>query len=187
MLLIKPDGVKRGLIGEIFSRVEDHGLKIAALEMIQATPDQIDEHYPQNDSWIKRLGKKTLSNYEDYNLNPEQEIGTSDPMEIGKKVRSWLIDYLTTGPMVKVIVQGNHAISMVRKIAGSSLPAEAENGTIRGDLSVDSAAAANRDQRSVRNIVHASEDEQEAEHEIKFWFSPEEVYGYERVEEKAMF
>ncbi len=187
VLLIKPDGVKRGLIGEIVSRVEDHGLKVTAMEMIQATPDQVDEHYPKDGSWIKRLGKKTLSNYEDYNIDPEEEIGTSDPMEIGKKVRSWLIDYLTAGPMVKMVVQGNHAISMVRKIAGSSLPAEAENGTIRGDLSVDSAAAANRDQRSVRNIIHASEDEEEAEHEIKFWFSPEEVYDYERVEEKAMF
>lgn len=187
VLLIKPDGVKRGLIGEIVSRVEDHGLKVTAMEMIQATPDQVDEHYPKDESWIKRLGKKTLSNYEDYDIDPEEEIGTSDPMEIGEKVRSWLIDYLTAGPMVKMIVQGNHAISMVRKFAGSSLPAEAGNGTIRGDLSVDSAAAANSDQRAIRNIIHASEDEEEAEHELKFWFSPEEVYDYERVEEKAMF
>jgi len=186
-VLIKPDGVKRGLIGEIVSRVEDHGLKITAMEMIQATPDQVDEHYPKDDKWVKRLGEKTLSNYDDYNLDPEEEMGTSDPMEIGKKVRSWLIDYLTAGPMVKMIVQGNHAISMVRKIAGSSLPAEAENGTIRGDLSVDSAAAANRDQRSIRNIIHASEDEEEAEHELKFWFSPEETHDYKRVEEKVMF
>ena len=187
LLLIKPDGVKRGLMGEIVSRVEDHGLKITAMEMIQATPDQVDEHYPKDESWVKRLGKKTLSNYEDYNLDPDEEMGTSDPMEIGKKVRSWLIDYLTAGPMVKMIVQGNHAISMVRKIAGSSLPSEAENGTIRGDLSVDSAAAANRDQRSIRNIIHASEDEEEAQHELKFWFSPEEIHDYERVEEKVMF
>lgn len=187
VLLIKPDGVKRGLMGEIISRVEKHGLKIAAMEMIKATPDQVDEHYPKDDEWVKRLGKKTLSNYEDYNLDPEEEMGVSDPMEIGKEVRSWLIDYLTVGPMVKMIVEGNHAISMVRKIAGSSLPSEAENGTIRGDLSVDSAAAANKDQRSVHNIIHASEDEEEASHELKFWFSPEEIHDYERVEEKAMF
>jgi len=187
VLLIKPDGVKRCLIGEITSRVENHGLKIIAMEMIKATPEQIDDHYPKDKTWIKRLGKKTLSNYEDYGIDPEQELGTSNPMEIGRKVRSWLIGYLTSSPMVKMIVEGVHAISMLRKIAGSSLPAEADNGTIRGDISVDSAAAANRDQRAIRNIVHASEDKQEAEHELEFWFSPEEIHSYERAEEKVMF
>jgi len=186
-LLVKPDGVKRGLIGKIVSRIEDHGLKITAMEMIKATPDQVDEHYPEDDKWVKRLGKKTLNNYEEFGVDAEEELGTSDPMEIGKKVRSWLINYLTAGPMVKMIVEGNHAISMIRKMAGSSLPAEAENGTIRGDYSVDSAAAANRDKRSVRNVIHASEDEEEAKHEIEFWFSPEEIHNYERVEEKAMY
>ncbi|MEF8847112.1 MAG: nucleoside-diphosphate kinase [Candidatus Paceibacterota bacterium] len=187
VLLIKPDGVKRGLIGEIVSRVEEHGLKITAMEMIQATPDQVDEHYPKDDKWIKRLGENTFRSFNEYGLDVEEGMGTTDKEEIGKEVRSWLIDYLTAGPMVKMIVQGNHAISMIRKIAGSSLPSEAENGTIRGDLSVDSAAAANSDQRAIHNIVHASEDEEEAEHELKFWFSPEEIHDYERVEEKVMF
>ncbi len=101
VLLIKPDGVKRGLVGEIISRIERRGLKIIALEMIQATKEQIDDHYPKDEKWIKRLGEKTLKNFKDYNLDTE-ELGSEDPTEIGKKVRSWLIDYLTSGPMVKI-------------------------------------------------------------------------------------
>jgi len=187
VVLIKPDGVKRGLVGDIISEIEKRGLKIIALEMIEATPDQVDEHYPKDKEWISRLGRKTLENYEEYNIDPEEEIGTSDPFEIGKKVRSWLIDYLTSGPMIKMIVQGIHAIDMIRKLVGNSLPSYAEMGTIRGDFSVDSPAAANKDKRSIHNIVHASEDEKEAEHELKFWFSPEEIHEYKRGGEDIMF
>ena len=76
---------------------------------------------------------------------------------------------------------------MVRKIAGNTMPAFSEMGTIRGDYSVDSPAAANKDKRSVHNIIHASETEEEAEHEIKFWFSAEEIHDYKRAEEDIMF
>lgn len=187
VLIIKPDGVKRGLIGEIVSRVEKRGLKIISLEMIQATKEQIDEHYPKDEKWIKRLGEKTIKNYNDFGFDVKKELGTDDLLEIGQKVRSWLIDYLTSGPMVKMIIKGIHAIAMVRKLAGKSLPAEAEMGTIRGDFSVDSATAANRDKRAIHNIIHASETQEEAEHEINFWFAAEDVYDYKRAEEDIMF
>lgn len=187
LLLIKPDGVKRGLVGEIVSRIEKRGLKIIALEMIRATKDQIESHYPKDEKWIKRLGEKTAKNYSDYGMDIKKELGTEDFYEIGKTVRGWLIDYLTSGPMVKMVIKGIHAIEMVRKLVGKSMPSEAEMGTIRGDFSVDDATAANRDKRAVHNIVHASETPEEAEHEINLWFSPEDIYDYKRAEEDIMF
>jgi len=187
VLIIKPDGVKRGLVGEIISRIEKRGLKIIALQMIWAEKEQIDNHYPKDEAWIKRLGEKTLKNYKAFGLDPIKELGTDDPLEIGKTVRGWLIDYMTSGPLVKMVVKGIHAIAMVRKIVGSSMPAEAEMGTIRGDFSVDDATAANRDKRAIHNLVHASENEKEAEHELNFWFAPEEIHDYKRAEEDIMF
>ncbi|MCD6115076.1 nucleoside-diphosphate kinase [bacterium] len=187
VLLIKPDGVKRGLIGEIISRIEKRGLKIIALQMFWATKEQVDGHYPKDEKWLKRIGEKTLKNYQDYGLDIKKELGTDDFLEIGKMVRGWLIDYLTSGPMVKMVIKGIHAIDMVRKIVGSSMPAEAEMGTIRGDFSVDDATAANRDKRAIHNLVHASETPEEAAHELQFWFAPEEIHDYKRAEEDIMF
>lgn len=186
-VLIKPDGVKRGLIGEIIRRIEQRGLKVIALSMIWATREQIDRHYPKDEKWIRRLGEKTLLTYEKYNIDPVKELGTADPYKIGQMVRGWLIDYMTSGPLVKMIVQGVHAVDMVRKIAGNTCPNLAEMGTIRGDYSVDSPAAANRDKRAIHNIVHASETPEEAEHEIKLWFKDEEIHEYKISEEEIMF
>lgn len=187
VLLIKPDGVKRGLVGEIISLVEKRGLKIIALDMIQATKEQINRHYPKNEKWIRRLGEKTLKNYKEFGFGAKEELGTENPLEIGKKVRGWLIDYLCSGPMVKIAIKGIHAIDMIRKLAGSSMPSEAEMGTIRGDFSVDDATAANRDKRAIHNIVHASENHEEAKYELNFWFAPEDIYDYKRAEEDIMF
>lgn len=185
--LIKPDGVARGLIGEIIHRFEQRGLKVTALVMLNATREKVDGHYPKEEVWIRRLGQKTLSTYEKYGYDVLKELGTSDDLEIGHKVREWLLESLTCGPVVKMVVEGVHAIEMVRKIAGNTMPAFAEMGTLRGDYSVDSAAAANRDKRAVRNIIHASETPQEAEHEIAYWFRPEELHSYKRSEEDFMF
>jgi nucleoside-diphosphate kinase len=187
LLLIKPDGVKRGLVGEIISRIEKRGLKIIALEMFSPNKEQVDSHYPKDEKWMKRLGEKTLATYEKYGFNAKEEIGTEDPLEIGKMARGWLITYLTSGPMIKMVVSGIHAIDMVRKIVGPTMPAQAEMGTIRGDFSVDDATAANRDKRAIHNLIHASETFEEADHEIKFWFAPEEIHDYKRAEEDIMF
>lgn len=187
LVLIKPDGVKRGLIGEVVSRIERRGLKIIALEMVWATKEQIDDHYPKNVEWIKKIGEKTKATYEKYNINAKKEIGTEDSEEIGKMVRGWLIDYLTSGPVVKIIIKGIHAVDMVRKLVGNTIPALAEMGTIRGDFSVDSPIAANKNKRGIRNLIHASETSEEAQHEIEFWFSPEEIHDYKRAEEDIMF
>ena len=187
VVIVKPDGVKRGLVGEIISRFERRGLKIVALEMFTATKAQVDDHYPKDEVWITRLGEKTLSNYQKYGWDAKKELGTDDKMEIGNMVRGWLLDYMTSSPLVKMVVKGIHAVDMVRKIAGPTMPAAAEMGTIRGDFSVDDATAANRDKRAIHNIVHASETPEEAEHEIVFWFAPEEIHDYKRAEEDMMF
>jgi len=186
LLILKPDSVKRGLAGEIVDRIEKRGLKIIALRMFWADKSQIDRHYPQDEVWIKRLGDKTLKNYKEYGLDANKELGSDDSLEVGKLVRSWLIEYLTSGPMVKIVIEGIHAIKMIRKIVGPTMPADADMGTIRGDFSVDDATAANKDKRSVRNLVHASETPEEAEHEISFWFAPEEIFDYKRAEDDVM-
>ena len=181
--MIKPDGVTRGLIGEIIHRVEQRGLKIIALQMVQPTKAQMDEHYPKNEAWITRIGGKTLSTNEKYHIDTMAQMGTTDPFEIGKRVRGWLIDFMASAPVVKVVVEGPHAIEMIRKLAGNTMPALAEMGTIRGDYSVDSAATANREGRAVQNLVHASETPEEAAHEISHWFAPEDVHPYRRTGE----
>ena len=187
VLIIKPDGVKRGLVGEIISRLEHRGLKIIALEMIHATREQVNDHYPKDPAWIKRLGEKSINTYKEHGMDPKEELGTDDPAKIGEMVRSWLIDFLTSGPVVKMVVRGIRAVAMVRKIAGPTMPTAAEMGTIRGDFSVDDAAAANRGKRAVHNIVHASETPEEAEHEIDFWFAADDIHDYKRAEEDIMF
>lgn len=186
-VMVKPDGVKRGLSGEILRRFEQRNLKIIALELFQPTRDQIDTHYPKAQEWIDRLGEKTLATYKKYGYDAKAELGTTKKDEIGKMVRNWLVDYMTSAPLVKMVVKGVHAVDMVRKIVGPTMPSAAEMGTIRGDYSVDSPAAANRDKRSVHNIVHASETPEEAKHEIDHWFSPDQIHDYKRAEEDMMF
>lgn len=182
-VMIKPDGVTRGLTGEIIRRIEARGLKIIALEMAQATHSQMDEHYPKDEAWIRRVGGKTLSTYEKYGYDPVEELGTKDDLEIGTMVREWLINFMISAPVVKMVVQGVHAIDMVRKLAGHTIPAMAEMGTIRGDYSVESAVSANKNKRAIMNLIHASETPEEAEHEITHWFTSEKIHSYKRSEE----
>jgi nucleoside-diphosphate kinase len=180
-VMIKPDGVKKGLIGEIIRRFEQRDLKIVALEMFQPTVDQIDNHYPKEEAWIRRVGQKTLGTYEKYNLDPKEKLGTTDEFDIGKMVRSWLVEYMVSAPLVRMVVEGVHAVDMVRKIVGPTMPYLAEMGTIRGDYSADSPAIANMEKRPVMNLIHASETPEEAQHEIKHWFGGRDVvFDYQR-------
>lgn len=179
-LMIKPDGVQKGLIGEIIKRIEQRDLKIVALEMFHATREEIDNHYPKDEEWIRRVGNKTLSTYEKYGYDPVKEMGTGDNLEIGKAVREWLLEYMLGAPMVRMVIQGVHAVDMVRKIVGPTLPVNADMGTIRGDFSADSPALANAEKRAVMNLVHASETAEEAAHEIEHWFGKSKIYTYKR-------
>src|SRR3989344_8175376 len=121
-VMIKPDGVRKGLVGEVINRFEQRDLKIVALEMFMPTRDEIDTHYPKDEAWIARVGGKTLATYEKYGLDPVEKLGTADNLEIGKMVREWLVEYMISAPLVRMVVQGVHAVDMVRKIAGHTLP-----------------------------------------------------------------
>lgn len=179
-VLIKPDAVQKGLIGEIIKRFEQRDLKIVALEMFQPTIEQIDMHYPKDEKWVTRLGEKSLSTYKKYDIDPVPLVGSDDPSKIGPLVRGWVIDYMTSAPLVRMVVQGLHAVDIVRKITGPTLPFLAEMGTIRGDFSIDSPALANTEKRAVMNLVHASETPEEAQHEIKHWFGDIKSLNYKR-------
>lgn len=187
MVLIKPDGVKRGLTGEIIKRIEQRGLKVIALQMFNATKEDLAKHYSTSPDYLRSIGEKTLSTYAKYGLDAEKEIGTKDSLEIGQEVHGWLIDFMTSGPIVKMVIQGLHAVEMVRKLSGATMPSQAEMGTIRGDFSVDSAALANAQKRAVHNLVHASGTVPEAEVEIALWFKKNELCPYTRAEEDIMF
>jgi nucleoside-diphosphate kinase len=179
-VMVKPDGVRKGLVGEVIKRFEQRDLKIVALEMFQPTRESINDHYPKDEKWIARLGDKTLGTYEKYGVDTVKELGTTDNLEIGKMVREWLIDYMTSAPMVRMVVQGVHAVDMVRKIAGVTMPYLADMGTLRGDFSADSPILANTEKRAVANILHASETAEEAAHEIEYWFGKSPIYNYKR-------
>ena len=186
-VMVKPDGVIRGLVGEIISRFEKRGLKIIALKMVRPTREHIEAHYPSNDGWFGSVGSKTAAFYTDKGDNVQKHFGTDDHVAIGKQVKGWIGDYITSGPVVPMIVEGMHAITAVRKIVGHTFPIEALPGTIRGDFSVDTPSAANAEKRVVKNIIHASGNPEEASHEIEHWFSPEEIHDYKRSDEEVMF
>ncbi len=178
--MVKPDGVRKGLVGEIIKRFEQRDLKIVALEMFHATREEIDNHYPKADAWLQRLGTKTEDTYKRYGLDLVADFGSADHLAIGKEVRTWLLEYMTSAPMVRMVVQGIHAVDMVRKITGATLPYLADMGTIRGDYSADSPAVANAEKRAVYNLIHASETPEEAAHEISYWFGKKTVFSYKR-------
>lgn len=178
--MLKPDGVRKGLIGEVIRRLEQRDLKVVALEMFQPEHDQLNDHYPKDEAWITRLGEKTKSTYEKYGYDMLADFGTIDTSKVGPEIRKWLIDYMKSAPLVKMVVQGTHAVDVVRKIAGDTMPYKADMGTIRGDFSIDSPALANKEKRAVMNIMHCSETPEEAEHEIKHWFGDQKTYEYKR-------
>jgi nucleoside-diphosphate kinase len=186
--LVKPDGVKRGLVGDIIQRLEKAGLKIVAIEMVQATEDQVRAHYPMSDeAWVARLGEKSLSSFDNIDTDPEVALGTLDTTKIGQGVANSLVEFMTSGPVIAMVVEGIQAVDMVRKLAGHTLPFKADVGTIRGDYSVDSPAVANVEMRAIHNLIHASEIASEAETEIALWFPGKKIPTYDLGSEAVMY
>jgi len=175
LLLIKPDGVMRGLCGEIIGRLERTGLAIIGLKMIQVSKERAEEHYSDDQEWLTSVGNKTLKTYVKHDRDPIVEMGTADPLAIGRIIRGWLIEYMTSAPIVACVAQGPHVIDVVRKLAGETMPSDAAPGSIRGDFATISAVAANSLHIAVRNLIHASSSEEEAEREIATWFEPGEL------------
>lgn len=160
LVLIKPDAVDRNLIGEIIKRYEDNGLKVIRLKMMMAPMEIIDKHYPQNEEYLRLIGEKSVKAGEN----------VEDPVEMGRNVVSWLRKFITSGPIVAMVLEGEDAVLKVRKITGFTDPASAEKGSIRGDLGTDSILKANAEKRPVWNLIHASGSDEEAEKEISLWF-----------------
>lgn len=187
LILIKPDGVQRALTGAILARLERAGLKIVALRMARAERSTLERHYPSEDEWVRTIGGKTKEAFETYGWDVRARMGTDDALEIGRRVRGWLIDFMQTAPIVAAVLEGVHAVSVTRKLVGATLPVFAAPGTIRGDFATDAPTVANEDQRPVRNLIHASGTVEEAAHEVGLWFRPGDMYAYARADEGAMF
>jgi len=178
VVLVKPDGVKKGIIGNIVGRFERVGLRLAAGKLIWVDKTQVGKHYADKKDYHKSVGLKTLENYKKYGLDPKENLGTKDPVKIGQIVRGWNMEFLTSGPVFAMLWVGNGAIEIVRKMVGHTFPSEATPGTIRGDHALDSAYFANVTKRSTENLIHASGTPEEAKFERKLWFKEEEIYIY---------
>lgn len=170
LVLIKPDALERGLAGEILSRFERVGLKIIECKLTQADQKLASSHYPVTDEWLNKVGNNTLSDCEKYGVDVVSAMGTDDPLKIGKKVHQWNMEFIMGALILALVLEGVHAIEVVRKLCGPTLPLLAPPGTIRGDYSSSSALSANIENTPIRNLVHASGSEEEAKREISLWF-----------------
>ncbi len=181
LVVLKPDTLTRGLVGEVIQRFERAGLKLVGIKMVQVDKSLADKHYPlERREFIEGMGNKTLENYQQLGVDPRQELGTADAYEIGKIVRQWLVEMITAGPVVAMVWQGPSAIEVIRKLVGHTLPVKAAPGTIRGDFSYDSSYLANRGKRAIKNLIHASGNKEEADYEINLWFNDKEIFEYQR-------
>ena len=183
LVLVKPDGIQRSLIGEIIRRYERIGLKLVGLKMLVPTKERVEEHYTLDPNWKKMVGEKAIASYEKKGMTPP----STDPVAVGNQVVERLKKYMTSGPMVAMVWQGAHAVEIIRKITGGTEPRSSDVGTIRGDYVVDSYAMADTDDRAIRNLIHASGSVEEAENEINLWFAPEEILKYKLVQEHILY
>lgn len=183
LVIIKPDGIQRSLMGEIIKRYERLGLKLVAIKMMVPTKEHIEKHYTLDPNWRVITGEKTINSYKSKGLKPPSE----DPLEITAVILKNLKIYMTSGPVIVMIWQGAHAVQIVRKITGGTEPLTSDVGSIRGDFVLDSYQMTDTDGRSIRNLIHASGTVKEAEDEINFWFKPEEIINYRLVQEQIIY
>ncbi len=170
LVLIKPDAMRRNLAGEIISRIQRVGLVIIDAKMIQASEDVASKHYPDTEEWLTKVGNNTLDDCQKYGFNPVEFFGTDSAKEVGKFILKYNKEALLSGPVLAFVFEGPHAIEIVRKLAGHTVPVLSAPGTIRGDYSTESAITANVGRRNIENLIHASGDPEEATREIKLWF-----------------
>jgi len=186
VVLVKPDGVKRGLVGEIVSRFEKAGIKIVAMKMVHVGKELATKHYGYGEEWFENVGKKVKEFYKEQGYDPGEDFSKMENKDIGKMVQQWNVDYLTEGPVVAMLLEAPGVVEIVRKMVGSTYPQSAPPGTIRGDFSFDSPLLSNIKRRSVYNLIHASGKPQEVEIEKQLWFKENEIHNYKRVEELLM-
>jgi nucleoside-diphosphate kinase len=157
LILLKPDAIQRGIIGEVLSRFEKVGLKIVGMKMVSPDKEHYYKHYEEIGKMITRRGQDKFD---------------------------WTLDTMMLGPVVAVVLEGIEAIALVRKMVGDTEPKSSQPGTIRGDYAHISYIHADKHQVGIPNIIHASGDEKDANAEIKHWFRDEELYQYKTVHER---
>lgn len=157
LIILKPDAVQRGIVGEILSRFEKIGLKIVGAKMLQPDADHYYHHYENIGKMISRRGQKAFD---------------------------MTVAMMASGPVVAFVLEGIEAVSLVRKMVGATEPKSALPGTVRGDYSHMSFGYADSSEVGIPNLIHASGDPEEAKVEIAHWFSEVELFDYETVHEK---
>lgn len=170
LVLIKPDGVERGLTGEIISRFERAGIRLIEMRLLTPSADLAAAHYPSDIGWLSSVGQKTLDDYAARGASALDALGTENAEEIGRSIKGRLTTYLSSGQVVALVLEGNRVVESVRKMVGATIPTMAVPGTIRGDYSLDSPDIAEAEGRPVRNLIHASGAVDEAQTEIALWF-----------------
>lgn len=183
-VIMKPDAIQRSLVGEILGRYERTGLKLIAMKMLIPTPEMATKHYlVGGEEWLENVGKKAAAAYE--------KKGEKSPFatfrENGMAILQANAKYLSAGPVVAMVWEGHGAVGIVRKLTGGTEPLSSDVGTIRGDLTIDSYRLADADSRSIRNLIHASGEPEEAEKEIAIWFAPEELLSYKHIQEAILY
>ena len=183
LVIIKPDGVQRSLIGDIVQRFERVGLKLVGLKFAVPGAEMIEKHYTLDPEWKKNVGEKAIESYKKKGQKPPEE----DPIKVGDIVIESLKKYMTSGPVVMMAWQGAHSVELVRKLVGGTEPRTSDVGTIRGDYVLDSYMIADSDGRAVRNLIHASGSVEEADQELALWFDDEEMVDYRLVQEGILY
>lgn len=157
LIILKPDAVQRGIIGEILTRFEKAGLKIVGMKMLKPSADEYYHHYETIGKVVSRRGQKVFDD---------------------------TLEFMQEGPVIAAVLEGIEAVALVRKMVGETEPKSANPGTIRGDYAHMSFAYANDViMTSVPNLIHASGNVEEAHEEISHWFSDSELHDYENVHE----
>jgi nucleoside-diphosphate kinase len=157
LIIMKPDAVQRGIVGEILTRFEKVGLKIVGAKMLKPDYDHYYHHYETIGKMISRRGQKAFD---------------------------VTLEMMNAGPVIAYVLEGVEAVSLVRKMVGATEPKSALPGTVRGDYSHLSFAYADANDVPINNLVHASGDPEEAKVEIAHWFKEEELFEYETAHEK---
>jgi nucleoside-diphosphate kinase len=183
LVLVKPDGVQRALVGEIIKRYEQKGLKIVGLKMVMPTPEKVEAHYTIDPTWKKTVGERAIASYDKKGIEPP----TRDAEAIGTNVLNTLKTYLTVCPVVAMVLEGAHVVEVTRKVTGGTEPRTSDMGTIRGDFVIDSYMMADVGGRAIRNIIHASGSVEEANQEIPLWFAPEELMNYKLITDRILY
>lgn len=183
LVIFKPDIIQRQVIGELLTRFEKKGFKPIAMKMMVPSPELIDKHYIDSDDYNIEVGRKAIKSAEERG----EKIEDRSPLEIGRQIRRWNVEYLTCGPVLVMVFEGAHVIESVRKMIGKTNPILADVGTIRADYTPDSYLLADMQGRTTRTMVHASDSIKSARREIPLWFDKKELVNYETAIEKILY